>query len=274
MSRGGVAAVMRRFYRGSGRRSPAGHVPTETGTVLAASAEFSTSVVHRGPVVVLCPPIGQEYMRTHRALRQLALQLSRAGFDVLRFDFSGLGDSAGDNTVASVPGWQEDVRMAIEELRDTANVKLISVVGIRIGASIGFLATRGRQDIDSVVLWDPVVRGSDYLAELIALADEPGEEPADRTVGVTGFALTPAFRAELRSLVLPSALATGGRRYYVLASEGRPAYGELATAMQSAGLPTEHAHVPSGANWDDAEQMGAVILPQAIIQAVVAHLSS
>ena len=42
--------------------------------------------------VVLCAPIGQEYMRTHRPLRQLALALADAGLHVLRFDYHGTGD--------------------------------------------------------------------------------------------------------------------------------------------------------------------------------------
>jgi uncharacterized protein len=228
----------------------------------------------RGHGVVLCPPIGQEYMRTHRALRQLALQLNKAGFDTLRFDFSGIGDSAGDNTVASLEGWMADLALAIDELKDTANVKTVSVVGIRIGASVGYLGTRQRKDIDSVVMWDPVVRGADYVAELVALADQPGHEPEGETIGVTGFALTPAFRQELRSLVLDEAVPHAARRLFVLGSELRPAYERLHEVLAAAGLQAQHAHIPSGANWDDAEQMGAVILPQAIIQAIVAQLSS
>ena len=51
---------------------------------------------HRDEGVVLCAPFGQEAMRTHRALRQLATLLTKRGYHVLRFDYRGTGDSALD----------------------------------------------------------------------------------------------------------------------------------------------------------------------------------
>ena len=47
--------------------------------------------------MVLCYPGGQEYIRSRRAFRQLAIRLSSAGFPVLRFDYHGCGDSSGDD---------------------------------------------------------------------------------------------------------------------------------------------------------------------------------
>jgi len=38
---------------------------------------------------VLCPPWGQEYLRAHRSIAQLANTLATAGVHVLRFDYSG-----------------------------------------------------------------------------------------------------------------------------------------------------------------------------------------
>ncbi|MDH3592767.1 MAG: alpha/beta hydrolase, partial [Planctomycetota bacterium] len=37
--------------------------------------------------VVLCYPMGQEYMRAHRAFRMLSLMLAKRGFHVFRFAF-------------------------------------------------------------------------------------------------------------------------------------------------------------------------------------------
>src|SRR5215217_413896 len=52
--------------------------------------------------VVLCYPLGQEYMRAHRAFRQLATLLTKSGFPVLRFDYYGTGDSGGDGDAGDV----------------------------------------------------------------------------------------------------------------------------------------------------------------------------
>ena len=49
----------------------------------------------RSTAVLLCNPFGEEASRSHRTFRVLATQLERTGFSVLRFDYSGTGDSLG-----------------------------------------------------------------------------------------------------------------------------------------------------------------------------------
>ena len=56
------------------------------------------SALRRDCGVLFCAPMGSEYVRFHRAYRQLADRLAKAGFPVLRFDFYGCGDSSGDGT--------------------------------------------------------------------------------------------------------------------------------------------------------------------------------
>src|SRR5918992_3821916 len=85
--------------------------------------------------VVLCYPLWQEYMRAHRAFRQLAILLAKAGFPVLRFDYFGTGDSGGDSESGDVAQWTADVCTAIDELKDTAGVRSVSLVGLRVGAA-------------------------------------------------------------------------------------------------------------------------------------------
>src|SRR6185369_16185836 len=67
--------------------------------------------------VVLCNPFGQEAIRSHRLLRVLGDRLARAGFAVLRFDYSGTGDSDGDDSEADLGRWVEDVLSADAEAR-------------------------------------------------------------------------------------------------------------------------------------------------------------
>ena len=77
---------------------------------------------------VLCPPLVQEYMRTHWALRKLGGLLAARGAHALRFDYTGTGDSAGDLDGASVEAWCADVRAAAAELADLAGVRRVSLV--------------------------------------------------------------------------------------------------------------------------------------------------
>jgi hypothetical protein len=59
--------------------------------------------------VLLCPPFGQEGLRTHRFFKVLAERLSRAGIATLRFDFYGSGDSPGDESEGELDGWRRDL---------------------------------------------------------------------------------------------------------------------------------------------------------------------
>lgn len=226
--------------------------------------------------VVLCPPIGQEYMRTHRALRQLAMQLNRAGMHALRFDYAGVGDSSGDDLEATIEGWLEDVGTAIDELKDSAGVGRVSLVGIRLGAALAWLAGRRRDDIEQIVLWDPVVRGRDYLAELVAVSEPQAlvQQALARgdTIGLGGFAMTAALRGQIEAIDLCDGEVAKAASFVVV-SEERDEHARLCAHLDVPGGRARYACIPGTSSWVDAEQMGAVLLPQAIIQAIVASLA-
>jgi alpha-beta hydrolase superfamily lysophospholipase len=120
--------------------------------------------------VVLCPPIGTDRTRSDRAYRHLAERLAEAGFACLRFDLSGTGDSGGDE---SAPGllnaWLDDVGHAIRELRARSGAETISLVGLRLGATLAMLHTAGSGPVDSLVLWSPYVSGAGYVSEVTKL---------------------------------------------------------------------------------------------------------
>ncbi|MFS2167878.1 serine aminopeptidase domain-containing protein, partial [Variovorax sp. Varisp62] len=86
--------------------------------------------------VLLCPPFGQEGLRTHRFFKVLAERLSRAGIATLRFDFYGSGDSPGDENEGEFDGWRRDLCSAHEELRRRAPGAAIVWVGARLGATL------------------------------------------------------------------------------------------------------------------------------------------
>lgn len=119
--------------------------------------------------VLICPPVGHEHTRTHRALRILGESLARAGFHVLRFDYRGIGDSWGNSGDGTVEGWCEDIEIAFCELHALSGVRELVVVGLRLGAALAVRtlgmrsAARKHLRIRQLVMWDPVLSGADFL---------------------------------------------------------------------------------------------------------------
>jgi pimeloyl-ACP methyl ester carboxylesterase len=223
----------------------------------------------RSEGIVLCYPMGQEYMRAHRAFRQLANLLVRRGHHVFRFDYFGTGDSAGASDEGSLAQWCADVGHAISELQDNASLRSVSLVGLRLGAALAALAAQGRRDVEKLVLWDPVVRGADYATELAAAA-QPQLDPASGTLGVLGFPLTAPLREELAALDLARLAPTGARAVEIVVSSERPAWRTLYAAWTEAGHPARLACIPSGGNWNEVDNFGSALLPQELIQGIVA----
>jgi pimeloyl-ACP methyl ester carboxylesterase len=120
--------------------------------------------------VLICPPIGQEYIRTHWCLRLMANQLCRNGAHVLRMDYSGMGDSAGSlQDVQSLDQWTRDVLTGIKRVKELSGAGTVMLVGLRMGAMLAARAARHSKDVNSLVLWEPIEDGESYLEELRAM---------------------------------------------------------------------------------------------------------
>lgn len=114
--------------------------------------------------VVLCNPFGREAIRAHRLYRVLADRLSRAGCDVLRFDYYGTGDSQGEDAEVDLDGFADDLTRAHEELQRRAQVGRVAWLGTRVGAIVAQRARETRPTaLVHTILWDPVFDGRDYL---------------------------------------------------------------------------------------------------------------
>lgn len=172
----------------------------------------------RSAAVVLCHPYGHEYVQSHRAFRILAERLAAAGFPALRFDYRCTGDSTGEAEKAELERWREDVRAATEWCRARSGKQRLCALGLRLGGSLVALESSRERAFDAVVLWDPIVSGRDYLAELETLERQfrqslPGGAPAaaDGVGEVLGFPYPPPLRSALAALSLADARAQGTR---------------------------------------------------------------
>ena len=119
-------------------------------------------------LVVICPPFFSEYMRTYAALRELAVVLAEKGHPVLRFDYRGTGDSAGELVDVALADWTADVSSAIDEGRELSGARAARLVGVRAGAICAVNAARTRKDITRIVLWDPIRSGPAWMEGVAA----------------------------------------------------------------------------------------------------------
>lgn len=238
----------------------------------------ASASARRPRAMLLCPPWGQEYLRSHRSMRQLALRLNEAGFHVLRFDYHGTGDSAGDMEDAELPGWQSDIDAAIDELIDMTGAQRIGIAGLRLGATLAAAAAaRRRRQVDTAVLWDPVVSGARFVDELIALdAAEYGHAaPLPRPHGrpgwqVLGFALSPALREQIAATDLLPLLPALPARTLVITSANGGANALLheQIAARGEGGPA-FEHIASQPAWLEHRSSGAGAVPVALLERIV-----
>ncbi len=184
--------------------------------------------------VLICPPFGQEAIRSHRLFRVLAEQLARSGVPVLRFDYFGTGNSPGEDADGEFDGWRLDVCAAHEELRRRSDARRIVWLGARLGATLAVLAARGGSyDPVRLLLWDPIVSGPAYLKhmrerhidalERSYRTPDPtwrrqlARNPDAFTEETLGFAIAPALLRQLRGLGIESLHLSSSYETVVLA---------------------------------------------------------
>src|SRR6202171_251981 len=117
-------------------------------------------------LTVICPPLFSDYMRTHLALRELAISLAERGQHVLRFDYRGTGASFGEIGEIGVCDWLEDIALAVREGREISGSSVVRLLGVRAGALLACRSAGASSDVQRLVLWDPVPDGASYLQAL------------------------------------------------------------------------------------------------------------
>jgi len=242
--------------------------------------------------VLICAPIGQEYIRTHWALRKMATELCRAGFPVLRFDYTGIGDSAGDLSEASVDMWTEDVCDAAEALRDACGASRVSILGLRFGAALAALAAAGELKVKDLVLWDPVVSGAEYVASMKQMHQrmlvDPNRWPQpqlDRarrgdapqfpstSDELLGFHFPPTLVRDIEAVDLTQRPPTRARRVLVLSSRDAPEVRGLCAALRAVDVPNESRMELDAGDWDDPGRVEDALICETIPHLIVSFFS-
>ncbi|MGI9265425.1 MAG: serine aminopeptidase domain-containing protein [Gammaproteobacteria bacterium] len=231
--------------------------------------------------VLICYPIGREYMRCHRALVRLCNQLGQAGYHSMRFDYSGTGDSEGDGTDVDIDMWISDITTAALELKEVSGARKISMVGVRLGAAVATYAAARQDFVDQLFLWDPITDGKHYLQQLIGLHQDfvtdrdrfprsTVDEAADEDGELVGMPFPDKLRESIQKIELGSIPALGADQVTILATEDRPQYQSSLDHLDSLVDSTSYKVVNEPVRWESLSDLGAVILPHKILEQIVA----
>jgi glycosyltransferase involved in cell wall biosynthesis/pimeloyl-ACP methyl ester carboxylesterase len=196
--------------------------------------------------VVICQPIGHEYISAHRSMRHLADRLASEGLPVLRFDYDGTGNSSGsDGEGDRVAAWLESIRQAMQALRDRSGCRRISLVGLRMGATLAALVAR-EVDVSSLVLWAPCVHGRSYVREMKALAATGArvhDGPSIPDLEAGGFVWSEATQSAVSAINLKMTFPRA-RRVLIASRDDLPENGALGESWSAAGLDVEQRTLP------------------------------
>jgi pimeloyl-ACP methyl ester carboxylesterase len=230
--------------------------------------------------VVLCYPHGADYESAFRVFRILGTRLARAGFQVLRFDYLGTGDSSGDVEDVSVAQWTTDVISAVDELRRTHELREVSLVGLRLGATLAALAAAECQRVDRVVLWEPVIDGREYVASQRALHrawvdDEVrnGRVAPGTDDDLLGYRLPERLRRDLESVSLWSLEKAPAPYLHVVSQKPSPEHERLSEWLRGKGARVETDCIEGPIVWSRTPAMDEARVPSGVLQAIVTRLA-
>lgn len=117
--------------------------------------------------VVMAPPLLHEQPRSRRVLVEIASRLAETGLACLRFDYFGTGDSSGGGEQHDFAAMHSDLDAAVQALRDSG-VRRVGVLAWRGSALPAWRWAGQRDDLAALAVWEPVVDGAAWLAQLEA----------------------------------------------------------------------------------------------------------
>ena len=129
--------------------------------------------LHRGTFnlkdmgIVYCHPFAEERNMSHRIAAVTANEFASNGIPVLRFDFSGCGDSEDEFENISIEDMVSDIGYAVKELKKKTNVSQCMLWGLRLGAGLSLLHISRFGNIDGLMLWEPVLDFGMYINQFL-----------------------------------------------------------------------------------------------------------
>lgn len=235
--------------------------------------------------VLLCYPVGQEYMRCHWACRLLVNRLAGAGVHCMRFDYSCSGDSAGAFVDARLMQWLADASSGLMELKDISGVSRFSLTGMRMGAAIAALAPVSDYRVSTLVLWDPVVKGVLYTDELREMQKSLLErlknlhknripQQQQGVEELLGFRYSDSMITDIESVNLLETDKFSATDIYLFVSEERDEYEQLREHLLSLGFLKGYQLVSSSGEWGNLREIENALIAGDMINLLGSTLTS
>lgn len=204
--------------------------------------------------VVLCHSLCNQYMRMHWAFVQLGVSLARRGVHVLRFDYHGCGDSAGETMSGGPKVWEENIVTAVNELRDMSGVERVHLVGYEFGAPLAARASSRLEGVETLVLWNPVTDGRECLARVRQIQRDMlrrrGRSSDAQDDELLGYRLPGNVCTRVASLDL-SAYDTCAAARAVIVASGTESEGALADRLQDRGITVTQRAIEKEDVWQE-----------------------
>lgn len=137
----------------------------ESGTSMLFGALFIPKAQANDTAYIICHPFAEEKKSAQRALVELANAIANDGKIAFMFDFYGCGDSEGTLAEANLDIWKSNIHHAILFLKSKTSVRSITIIGLRLSATLAFLSANESQDVQKVILLEPIPSFVDYLKE-------------------------------------------------------------------------------------------------------------
>ena len=144
-------------------------VAIETSVEIHSGGRLLRGVLHQpaqappAAGLVFVHPFAEEKKCSHRVFVEMARAAAARGCAVLRFDFSGCGDSAGAFEDVDLNAWRADLRAAFGYAREHLQPKRMGLLGLRLGAALAAELAEEELELACLVLWEPVGDGERYL---------------------------------------------------------------------------------------------------------------
>ena len=112
---------------------------------------------------VVCHPPFEEKKSSQRTFFDMSYALTEKGYHVLMFDFYACGDSEGDFLETDLFIWQNNINDAIDFLKAEAEIHTITIIALRLSATLGLMSVFHRNDAINLILIEPISSYVKYL---------------------------------------------------------------------------------------------------------------